>query len=129
MTKEERSLIVDLQKQGFGYRTIAAKLGLNLHSVKSYCARHPINKNQKYCLQCGVPVEKLPHKKEKKFCSDKCRFAWWREHKDEMTRRSVTKLFCPVCGQSFEAYESSGRKYCSRACYGKAKTKGVMANG
>ena len=96
MTKEERSLIVDLQKQGFGYRTIAAKLGLNLHSVKSYCARHPINKNQKYCLQCGVPVEKLPHKKEKKFCSDKCRFAWWREHKDEMTRRSVTKLFCPV---------------------------------
>lgn len=129
MTKEERSSIVELQKQGMGYRTISAKLGLNIHSVKSYCSRHPINKNQKYCLQCGAPVQKLPHKKEKKFCSDKCRFAWWRSHKEEMHHRSLITIPCAHCGESFEAYESSGRKYCSRACYGKAKMKEVRANG
>lgn len=42
MTDMERSRIVELQHQGYGYKKISAITGLPLNTVKSFCARHPV---------------------------------------------------------------------------------------
>ena len=42
MTDTERSRIVELQHQGYGYKKISAITGLPLNTVKSFFARHPV---------------------------------------------------------------------------------------
>ena len=42
MTDGERSRIIALQYKGYGYKRIAAETGLALNTVKSFCARHPV---------------------------------------------------------------------------------------
>ena len=42
MTDGERSRIIALQYKGYGYKRTAAETGLSLNTVKSFCARHPV---------------------------------------------------------------------------------------
>ena len=81
MTKEEKNKIEDLRMQGLGYTKIAQNLGLSINTVKSYCRRNlPGHSNdqdsveeQHRCKNCGCEVLQNPGRKEKMFCSDKCR--------------------------------------------------------
>lgn len=125
MTKEEKQNILTLQAQGLGYKRIAATLGISENTVKSFLKRADkvpeifhvpeaprVDDGKHLCLQCGKSVPQNPGRKEKKFCSDACRYRWWNSHPAKDADR-----ICPVCGERFTAYGRRSRKYCSHACY------------
>ena len=112
--------IRELQMQGHGYKKIAKILGISENTVKSYCRRHPVENS---CLQCGRALSHTPGKKRKKFCSDKCRLAWWNTHKEFVKKKTFYTLTCQHCGQLFESYGNSKRKFCSRACFNDSRRK------
>ena len=128
MTDIEKGKIHVLQSRGYGYKKIAAELDLSVNSVKSYCRRHPVVEVEEpgmpRCLQCGAAVEQKEQRKQKKFCSDQCRSAWWKEHPDQIKRTKLISYICPQCGDGFES-RNHGRIYCSRSCYAQARSKEV----
>lgn len=130
MTNLERNAIQKLQHDGLGYKRIATTLGLPVNSVKTYCRRHPVEKNMQtaVCLMCGKELCHTPHKRKKKFCSDQCRMAWWTAHPELMQRKNLQDYICPCCGIRFSSHKKR-RVYCSRACYAKARSKEAPPNG
>ena len=128
MTNEEKQNIRQLQTQGYGYRSIAAMMGLPINTIKSYCRRHPIEQAAEsvaegFCRECGIKLIQMPHRKEKKFCSDKCRAKWWAAHTEVSDKRNYIKTVCVNCGNEFETYPSKQRKFCSRACFADSRRK------
>lgn len=130
MTSTEKDRIVQLQRQGYGYKRIAAMLDLPVNGVKSFCRRHPQDDNllPGMCPQCGATVEQVPKRKQKRFCSPQCRTTWWNAHKGLVQRRTYFEGVCPQCGKAFRLYGRKGT-YCSRACFADARRKGVSENG
>ena len=124
MTTDDTTKISELQNQGMGYKRISALTGLPVNTVKSYCRRHPTGELG-VCLQCGAPVKQTPHKRTKKFCSDACRMAWWKEHPKQVQRK-LYHLTCTWCGKPFDSIGTSTRQYCSRICYADARRKEVQ---
>ena len=117
-----------LRFQGLGYKKIASILGVAENMVKSYLRRHPIEKAEKICVMCGSPIKTTPHKRDKKFCSDKCRMKFWSAHPDLIKRKTVYSYTCLHCGKSFQSFNKN-RKYCSRSCFADARRKEVDSNG
>ncbi len=70
-----------------------------------------------FCLCCGKEVAQTPGRKEKKFCSDRCRNKWWNSHLDRVKRKANYEFICPQCRKPFTAYGNAKRKYCSHECY------------
>jgi endogenous inhibitor of DNA gyrase (YacG/DUF329 family) len=129
MTNEERMRIAELQRQGYGYKKIATITGLPQNTVKSYCSRHPLQKNDfaesdGLCRNCKKPLEQTPHKRQKKFCSDFCRMAWWNNHPELVQRKAYYTVTCAHCGNQFKSYGNAHRRFCSRACYAEFRRKG-----
>ena len=129
MTDEDRMRIVELRKEGKGYKRIAQLLGLSENTVKSFCRRrHLLKENPEdkkdVCPCCGKVLVQLPGRKPKKFCSDKCRMKWWNSHLDQVNRKANYSFVCPVCKKQFSVYGNANRKYCSHACYIKARFGG-----
>ena len=127
LTDDDKKIISMYTRQGLGYRKIAKLTGFNLNSVKSLLWRH---KNDPFyhppkncCLQCGEPLIQIPHKRERKFCSDTCRMKWWNEHRIEINKKAVYTFTCSQCGKEFESYGNANRIYCSRDCYAEARRK------
>lgn len=129
MTHDEKEKIIALQKQGLGYTKIANILDLPVNTIKSYCYRHPIINEIPKCLTCGSHLDILPHTKTKKFCSDKCRMTWWNSHKNKVRKQAYYSFVCAYCGKEFQSYGNAKRKYCSRSCSSKMRTKGEYKNG
>lgn len=126
MDKKEKEQINELRSQGYGYKKIAQVLDLSVNTVSSYCRRNEIEKYRcAVCKQCGAELKQTPKHRKKKFCSDKCRFTWWNAHPESVSRKAVYHFVCEYCGREFSSYGNSHRKYCSRACYGKSKTKEI----
>lgn len=128
MTDMERSRIVELQRQGYGYKKISSITGLPLNTVKSFCARHPVQikelpSSNALCRNCLAPLEQTPHKRKRMFCSDACRMAWWNAHPERVQRKAYYTLTCRHCGKQFESYGNSHRVFCSRDCYLKFRRK------
>jgi len=117
-----------LRFQGYGYKKIAALLGLAENSVKSYCRRNPLDKSQKICIQCGKTIKDTPQKRAKKFCSDKCRLEWWNSHPELVNRKTMYDYTCEFCGKKFQSYNTH-RKYCSRSCYADARRREAEYDG
>ena len=127
MTDEQKQAIASMRDSGVPITSIAQQLGLSVNTIKSYCKRHGIrsgnqsSKNILFCLQCHKEIPQAEHRKEKKFCSNKCRQLWWAENTALIPRDSQIERICPVCKTSFLSYKSKHRIYCSRTCYGKSK--------
>ena len=117
MKKEDMIAIGNMRLQGKSAGVIAAALGLSVNTVKSYLRRHPDMGCTHFCPQCGKPVMQAEGRKEKKFCSDKCRNKWWNAHLDKVDRRVIREVTCAGCGKTFSVYGQAARKYCSHACY------------
>ena len=114
--------IAELRYNGYGYKKISSLTGLPQNTVKSFCRRHPIvNKgltdHLNQCMNCGKPLAQTPHKRKKKFCSDRCRMKWWNSHLDQVQRKANYDFVCPVCKKPFTVYGNANRKYCSHECY------------
>ena len=121
MTDTQKATALHLRSKGVSFARIAAELDLSVNTVKSFCSR---NKSGQLCLCCGASIQQPPKARIKKFCSDKCRMQWWKEHIKEVNRKAVYDFTCACCGQQFQAYGNKHRKYCSRACYIKARFRG-----
>lgn len=122
MTYEQKMLIISLRNEGLGYKKVADKLGISENTVKSFCRRQknlmqPQEPGSSVCKCCGAPIKQTPGRKEKKFCSDKCRMKWWNSHPELVERKAVYEMVCPNCGKRFSVYGNAKRKYCSHECY------------
>jgi hypothetical protein len=126
MTAEQKQIITVLRSQGLGYRSIANATGINIDTIKGHLRRHPVEKMvENICPVCGEELVQTPKKRAKKFCSDKCRMAWWNAHPGVVQRKAFYRSVCAQCGQPFDSYGNNHRKYCSRACYHNSRRKGV----
>lgn len=114
MTNEEKIRISELAQEGLGYHRIAVLLSLPDSTVKSHLKRNGTKTTA--CLCCGKSVKQEPHRKVKKFCSDKCRMSWWNAHRQEVNQKAVYEYVCPHCGKTFKAYAQKHRVYCSIKC-------------
>ena len=127
MNDTQRQQIKELRGKGYGYGRIAQVLSLSENTIKTYCRRHglggvvakpaPIDGEVHHCLCCGKEVVQPAGRKEKKFCSDKCRNKWWNSNLDKVNRKANYEFICPHCKKPFSAYGNKNRKYCSHACY------------
>ena len=127
MRPAQKQQVERLRGQGESYAAIAAALGISENTVKSHCRRNNLGvrritaKAEDTCGNCGKPLEHTSGAKKKRFCSDKCRMAWWNAHPDAVNRKAVYHFRCAVCDRPFESYGNDHRKYCSRACFGAAR--------
>jgi endogenous inhibitor of DNA gyrase (YacG/DUF329 family) len=126
MTNEQLQIVTELRSQGLGYKSIARTTGLSENTIKAHCRRHPLSPGESVCPTCGKVLTQTPQKRAKKFCSDKCRMAWWNAHPEMVSRKAFYHLVCAHCGRPFDSYGNNHRKYCSRSCYNEARRKGVL---
>ena len=73
MRLQMKHQIQNLALQGYDYKRIANIIGLSPDTMKSHLRCHPPTEGMSVCLQCGKPIQQNPGRKEKKYCSDKCR--------------------------------------------------------
>ena len=126
MTDKQKLQIKALRQSGMSYTEISKMMDLSINSIKTYCRRHDLGGAAAYtaeerktipCLNCGKPVLQNPGRKEKKFCSDRCRMLWWNAHPDQVKRKANYSCTCRKCGRVFESYGNKNRRYCSHSCY------------
>lgn len=115
MTDAQRNAIMEYRRDGLGYKKISQLTGICESTIKTFCHRNGLtgdtaNKeeiretSEKVCLCCGKPVVQYPGRKEKKFCSDRCRNRWWNSHLHLVKRKAMYEFTCPTCGKPFSAY-------------------------
>jgi len=129
MTRKQSHQVDAMRLSGKGYVTIANVLGISVNTVKSYCRRMKDtvlmtanNSVTDYaCGNCGCALKYTPGVKRKRFCSDKCRMAWWKAHPGSVNRKAIYHFTCAFCNNKFESYGNAHRKYCSRACFANAR--------
>jgi endogenous inhibitor of DNA gyrase (YacG/DUF329 family) len=136
MTSIEKEGVRQMRLNGSSYSLIATSLGISVNTIKSYCRRHNLSSTDSLqisdnlfspdtvekddrtrCKQCSKILDYDSKYKPKKFCSDNCRRAWWKDNQDKLDKKAVYILTCAHCGTAFESYGNKGRKYCSHACY------------
>jgi endogenous inhibitor of DNA gyrase (YacG/DUF329 family) len=122
MTSIDKESIRRMRAEELGYKAIASKLLLSVDSVKSFCRRERLDSvttktTDDTCRQCGKPLERKPGAVQKKFCSDRCRSAWWSGHACLYKHKEENKKVCAHCGRAFYSFQSKQRKYCGHACY------------
>lgn len=114
-----------LRRAGLGYRAIAEEVGLTRDDVRYFCKKNGLAGNAQtpsddpVCLQCGKVLSITPKGRKRKFCSDQCRWAWWRTNEQDMPRPTGAHetIACAYCGKSITAYKRKQRRYCSHECY------------
>lgn len=122
MTDAEKEKIRFWRCEGLSYGMIAARLGISENTVKSYCRRNHLTGVASkepilVCRYCGEPLTQLAKTKQRKFCSEGCRRAWWKAHPELIHREAYYPMICAHCGKEFKSYGNRKRKYCSHACY------------
>ena len=126
MTTSQKARISQMRLDGESYATIADALGLSRNTVKSFCLRnlHPESLEERaapvkngVCAQCGKGFTLCPGHRQRRFCSDHCRMAWWNAHRDLLKSNAKVEQTCVFCGKHFMGYERQQRKFCSHACY------------
>ena len=121
MTAIQTQTILELRRRGHTYADIGAHVGKSANTVKSYCLRNDVILQalsaKEICKHCSAALTQRPGMKQRSFCGDRCRYAWWRAHRDLMRRRTMHSFICLRCGCDFEAYGNTQRKYCSLQCY------------
>ena len=124
MKKQEMDAIHEMRLQRKTVSEIALTLGISANTVRSHIRRHPEVFGGMNCEYCGKAICQSAGRKRKRFCSDRCRMAWWNSHKEEVNKQAYYKLTCQQCGKEFESYGNAGRKYCCRECYRASRRTG-----
>lgn len=117
MKKQERETINAMRLQGKSATEIAWTLGISVNTARSHIRRHPELEGGNPCKNCGRPISALPGRKEKLFCSDRCRMTWWNSHREQVQKKAYYKIICASGGKEFESYGNQNRKFCCRNCY------------
>jgi uncharacterized protein YjcR len=132
MTLFQKEQIQRMLSEGMGYSKIASCLNISVNTIKSYCRRNDLggmaevsqdeentaeNEMSSFCKNCGKPIKQIDGVKQRKFCSDKCRMAWWNSNTDMVNRKAIYHLECAGCSKPFNSYGNKKRKYCCHSCY------------
>lgn len=136
MAMKQKQQITVMRGRGDSYKKIATALGISVNTVQSYCRRNNLSVGctipqpetedaADVCPNCGRLLIHTPGSKRKRFCSDKCRSAWWKVHPEALNRKAIYHFICPKCGIAFDSYGNAHRKYCSRACLADARRGSV----
>ena len=135
MNDAQREQIRKLRGESYSYMKISQVLGISENTVKTFCRRKGlggvvqpsvhVKEAGHFCLCCGVAVMQTAGRKEKRFCSDRCRNKWWNSHLDQVNRKAHYKYVCPCCKKPFVVYGNANRKYCSHECYIKDRFGGI----
>ena len=124
MTEKQKNTILEMRAEGITCKEIADHLGMTLGSVKMFVSRHNRADNNRTddrrCEQCGkVLVKGVAASRggilTQRFCSTKCKNAWWKAHPGKAEGDKQLTRTCAICGKTFTTYKDS--KYCSRSCY------------
>ena len=116
MKPQDKIAIDNLRMEGKSAGDIALILHLSPNTVRSHIRRHPDLPGTRRCMTCGEFVLQPTGRREKKFCSDKCRMAWWNSHPEAINKKAYYTLVCEECGKEFVSYGNNRRKYCCRSC-------------
>lgn len=84
LTADQKKAIITLREKGASTGTIAGLLNININTVKTHLRRHPVDVVIQEpepeikpcvvrCKHCGREVVQSPGRREKLYCSDKCR--------------------------------------------------------
>ena len=120
MTEKQKKLIDVCRENGLTISATAAKTGLPLGTVKSYCRRKEQEMQpDPYCKFCGAALMQTEKHREKHFCNQSCYFRWRYAQGD--IKRTVYEKTCAYCGKAFTAASKKEQKYCSRTCFYKAR--------
>ena len=120
----QRRSIEQMRSSGVSYSSIANALGLSVNTVKSYCRRSNMSTEVlpdtkpdygNNCENCGGFLPQAS--KQRRFCSDTCRKAFWKTHFDQLNKVALYPKTCAHCGVIFMSYGNRKRKYCSHPCY------------
>ena len=76
MTNQEKARIVELKNNGESYASISRIMGVNESTVKTIYSRW---KNNSRCLYCGKNLIQTRGHRQKKYCSNVCKDAFWNE--------------------------------------------------
>jgi len=136
MTLTQKQQITVMRRGGTSYGKIAATLRISENTIKAYCRRNNLSACRSVaqperaeagdkCPNCGSSLTHTPGAKRKRFCSDKCRLAWWKDHPEAVKRKAVYHFTCATCGTAFESYGNNHRRYCSRACFASTRRRTV----
>ena len=132
MTQAEKETILSLRQKQCSLLVISKTTGLPIGTIKSFLSRasRKIKEQAKVdlittetlgrCRQCGALLKQERRGRAKTFCSDRCRTAYWNEHRDLSQRPSAHLQKCEMCGRDFYTYRG---RYCSRACFGQARSR------
>ena len=126
MTDDQKAIIAEYRRSGFGYKKISQLTGVSENTIKTFCRRNGLGGiavpahapgNGNACKCCGAPIIQIPGRKTRKFCNDGCRARWWNGHLDLVNRKASYEFVCPAYGKAFIAYGNAHRKYCCHDCY------------
>ena len=117
MKKQDIKIIHEMLQQGKTSREISLAVGIPSSTIRSHVRNHPEIYGSKPCRNCGQIMVQPIGRKVKHFCSDKCRMAWWNNHREQIQKQAYYTLVCTHCGKEFESYGNQNRKFCSRDCY------------
>lgn len=123
MTNAEKERILSMRKANITYAAIAEELGIPVGTIKTFCRRatkeEATTEEKGRCKNCGMLLPKSLSPRERVFCSDKCKQAWWNKHRNARKSEKIIKTQCLICGKTFTDYGTNHRKYCSPECYRK----------
>lgn len=131
MTMIQKDTIKRMRSEGYSFSQISKVIGISVNTLKSYCRRNKFSKETgnedikreheiedvNICKYCSAAIDQIPKQKPKKFCSEKCRTAWWKINADSINKKAIYKIICKNCNREFESYSNKDRKYCSHECY------------
>ncbi|MDO4301926.1 MAG: helix-turn-helix domain-containing protein [Clostridia bacterium] len=133
MTDLQKKQILNMRKNGDGYKAIASALGLTRDTVRNFCKKNDMTgygkvsamntdekiSGGKICANCCKPIEQSNKGRQKRFCSEKCRREWWKLHPEKINKKDTAlyHLKCVYCGRDFVSYGNKNRKYCCHNCY------------
>lgn len=130
MTDEQKVKIISMRIEGLSFSEISKVLKLSVNTVKSFYRRSggitAESPNLHQCRFCAKSIVQPTGTREKKFCSDKCRMAWWNSHRDDVNKKAIYTFKCECCGREFQAYGNNHRKFCGRTCYIKSRFGGRL---
>lgn len=116
MNKQQRDDIQRLRSSGRSYAQISLAVGLPVGSIKAFCSRSaikPVSAHKEgVCDFCGATLQIIPKRKPRRFCSDVCRHAWWRDKRENKGDMHT----CDCCGKEYASYDEKSR-FCSHSCY------------
>lgn len=123
MTESQKEQLIELRKQGLGYKSISATTAIPIGTVKSFFLRLANKPEPSFCLMCGIKLRQTKGHRQKKFCSEQCRYEWRKQNASARQLKAYYTVTCGECGKEFSAYGNNNRKYCCRACYLSAHAK------